>query len=371
MLFVLFGIDYSGAEIVLHRYLKSNPLLEAYIVTAFQNTKIIEEFSHLPIVKDVASLNFKYSIFNRITPVMYKYIFEKKISILLKRLSIDIVYLNNSTELMVGSLIKKKNPNVKVVAHIHDMINSFRNPLRRMSAKKSLKYTDKIIAVSKASQKELSIYNDNVSVVYNGIDKSFFTNQNEKRVKLHRIGFIGSFTKRKGVDILINSIQSLITIDGRKDLSFTFALNKTDDKLLSKYQETLNNLRDNINVLHNLNEEDIKKLLGELDILVVPSRRDPLPTVIMEAMASGVLPIGSIVDGIPEMIGEDGLLFTSESEEELKASIINYSSFSEEKINVYRNKVRMRAEKLFSEDNKLNSIQELLSEIKMNGGDQS
>ncbi len=51
---------------------------------------------------------------------------------------------------------------------------------------------------------------------------------------------------------------------------------------------------------------EISSLYEEMDVLLLTSRRDPLPRVIMEAMCYGVPVVATRVDGIPELV-EDGV----------------------------------------------------------------
>ncbi|MGD9613722.1 MAG: glycosyltransferase, partial [Kiritimatiellia bacterium] len=58
----------------------------------------------------------------------------------------------------------------------------------------------------------------------------------------------------------------------------------------------------------------LEPLYVRTDVVVLPSRRDPLPRVIMEAMCRGIPVVATRVDGIPEMVaeGETGFLVASE-----------------------------------------------------------
>ena len=58
----------------------------------------------------------------------------------------------------------------------------------------------------------------------------------------------------------------------------------------------------------------LEPLYARTDVVVLPSRRDPLPRVVMEAMVRGIPVVATRVDGIPEMVadGETGFLVAAE-----------------------------------------------------------
>jgi glycosyltransferase involved in cell wall biosynthesis len=63
---------------------------------------------------------------------------------------------------------------------------------------------------------------------------------------------------------------------------------------------------------------DMKPIYAQMDILLLPARRDPLPRVVMEAMGNGIPVVSTRVDGIPEMV-EDGVTgFLADSEDVVK-----------------------------------------------------
>lgn len=87
--------------------------------------------------------------------------------------------------------------------------------------------------------------------------------------------------------------------------------------------------------------EELQRLLHEIDALVVPSTHDNLPNVLGEALMCGVSLIGSDVGGIPEVLKEfDQKVFESGNENQLFDSLINFEKAD-------RSKVKSKAEEIF------------------------
>ena len=65
--------------------------------------------------------------------------------------------------------------------------------------------------------------------------------------------------------------------------------------------------------IHYAGHVDMAAELAKLDVFVLPSRRDPFPLTVLEAMAAGVPVVGTRVDGIAEQLaGGAGILVDSE-----------------------------------------------------------
>ncbi len=125
-----------------------------------------------------------------------------------------------------------------------------------------------------------------------------------------RIGVIGEISVRKGTDRLEGIIAAL----GRDPL-ITFQVigeGLSDPAFAANLRKKL----ESFNVEFLGRRSEIKQLYQELDLLLVPSRQDPLPTVIVEAGLSGVPVVAARTGGIPEMIldGKNGFLFDNEVE---------------------------------------------------------
>ena len=65
------------------------------------------------------------------------------------------------------------------------------------------------------------------------------------------------------------------------------------------------------------NIADMERLYKEADVLVLTSLSEALPTVVIEAMASGLPVIASEVGGIPDIVKENGIRFPSGNKKRL------------------------------------------------------
>jgi glycosyltransferase involved in cell wall biosynthesis len=75
-------------------------------------------------------------------------------------------------------------------------------------------------------------------------------------------------------------------------------------------------------IIHRVDVEPYLEL-AEWDVFVLPSRMDPCPLAVLEAMASGLPVVASRVGGIPEQIGEGaGVLVESEDVEGFAQAVL-------------------------------------------------
>ena len=59
------------------------------------------------------------------------------------------------------------------------------------------------------------------------------------------------------------------------------------------------------------------RLLTEADVLVLPTRADAVPWVLIEAMAAGLAVVSTAVGAIPEIVGDAGILVPPDDPEAL------------------------------------------------------
>lgn len=130
------------------------------------------------------------------------------------------------------------------------------------------------------------------------------------------VACIANVQYRKGQDIIIKYLDQIIrTIPKIKILFFGKEIRPFTESLKKQIKQY--KLEKYVSFLGHRN--DVLDIIYASDILLLPSRSEALPRVILEAMALKTLVIASDVDGIPEMIdnGETGYLFSIQKQEEI------------------------------------------------------
>ena len=354
--FIISGVSYSGAEIVLNRYLRNNKFIEPFFIVIFENNEIDEKIKELYGKSNVYNLGIKYNknIVRFFIPVYAGFI-SNKIESILKYKKIDLIYVNNTTEGMLcyKYILKAK---LKSILHIHDMRMLYKRISHKYIINNYFKFYDKIITVSDATKFSWEMLD--IETVYNGLDKNYFSN-NIKNNKIRNIGFIGNLDYRKGADIFIKQIDNILQRTNLNIFIVYKYYSKDIFNLLNKYKN-----EKRVNILTNLNEYKMKKIYDNLDILIVPSRLDPLPTVIMEAQARKVLVLGNNTSGIPEMIPINDFILDMECKGELIDKIIYIKNSTFEEIDNYREIVYNYTYKKFNNDSKIKKINSIIERIK-------
>ncbi len=132
-----------------------------------------------------------------------------------------------------------------------------------------------------------------------------------------RVGFVGRLVREKGVDLLVKALQ---------DAGFAFSLTIVGDGPEKGRLERLvhaSGLSEHCTFLLPVPQDAIPDVMQRFDVLVLPSRgrsgwKEQFGRVLIEAMASGVVVIGSDSGDIPEVIGGAGCIFREEDSEVLR-----------------------------------------------------
>ena len=205
---------------------------------------------------------------------------------------------------IVQSFLKK--PYV-VTGHGGDVMELNRGILKILK-KRALRRAECVTVVSeRLKQKLKKIYGiDNILVQSMGCDVSKFSpikrkenlfNQEGKKVLL----FVGRFVEIKGIRYLLKAMEK---VDAR-----LIIVGKGPQE--NELKNLAINLKDKVSFIGPQTHDELAVIYASSDIFVIPSITLPggvtegTPTVITEAMASGLPVIGSISGGIPEVIKDN------------------------------------------------------------------
>lgn len=129
---------------------------------------------------------------------------------------------------------------------------------------------------------------------------------------------IGRLEHQKGIDVLIEAIPKIDSLPG--DVHFLIVGNGPDAKRLQDQAAELGLNR----CVHFANRrDDVPQLLASSTALILPSRWEGMPNVVLEAMAAGKPVIASRVEGVDELVREGitGRTVSPENPESLAAQI--------------------------------------------------
>lgn len=133
----------------------------------------------------------------------------------------------------------------------------------------------------------------------------------------------GRLSKGKGQDILINALPTILSV--HPEIHLLLAGKGKNGSMIEcklRYMAKKHKIQKNVHFLGF--REDIKELMQLSEAVIVPSRNDVMPLVVIEAMATGSCVIASAVGGIPEIItnNKNGVLFKAGDSVDLSKAII-------------------------------------------------
>ena len=258
---------------------------------------------------------------------------ENAIKIILKEKP-DLIYVNSIVSHAYARIGRKLK--IPTILHVHELKESFNSISLEINLNNFKNLADKFIAVSQKVKsfliKEINC-NPKKIVLINEFSSSeeVLKKANEKSIReIHReinkkkdeilIVGIGTACKRKGIDILIKA-HKLLKKRGYNNIKIIWTGLLIEEKeiitAILKRDKNFLFLGEKINPFPYLNSADI---------FVLPSREDPFPLVVLEAMALGK---PSIVfkdgGGIPEAVKNCGIIVKKMNSEKLANAILKLS----------------------------------------------
>lgn len=162
-----------------------------------------------------------------------------------------------------------------------------------------------------------------------------------------RVGYVGRLVQEKGVDIAVRAVAS----SSLAGATLTIVGAGPDEARLRR----LANRRapGTVRFRPPVGHLEVAEVLRELDVLVLPSRCTPtwaeqFGRILIEAMASGVVPVGARTGAIPEVIGAAGLTFPVGNVAGLQAALLALSD--QTALSTHSVAARRRALTVYSND---------------------
>jgi glycosyltransferase involved in cell wall biosynthesis len=203
----------------------------------------------------------------------------------------------------------------------------------------SLPSVKALAAVSETAARPYRFLGEKVHICFNGVDPEEFSAKGLKLLLRDRfgldkqsplIGFVGRPTREKGVDIFLRA--AALVHQQRPQTRFALIgtgvsnshLQSAEYPFRQELPQMLSRLGIEMVTTITGAVEDVRPYLADLDIVVIPSRRDAAPLVAYESMALGVSIVGANIHGIPELLRheKEGLLATVGDEASFAQAII-------------------------------------------------
>lgn len=246
---------------------------------------------------------------------------------LLKKENIQTVFLTNNRDIDLLSITKRFfNKNLSIIFQQQMQIGINKKDLIHTFRYNSLKYwITPLNSLKKEVLEKTRIPEKKIRVIHLGIDVNNFTkrvySKTEALQKLNipesnepLIGIIGRIDRKKGQLFLIKAVNELKKRNIKVQLLIfgSPTIQETDSNVyFSEMQDFVssNGMADYVH-FRDYNK-DVKSFYDTIDIFVMASLSETFGMVTVEAMASGVVVIGSNTGGTPEILdnGKFGLLY--------------------------------------------------------------
>ena len=236
-----------------------------------------------------------------------------RLKALVKNEQVDTIYSSTSITILGAALAKATG--VRHIWHWHEPVDQRFGWHRSLTAlyRRMAQRADTIICISHAQQAEweqtLGMALPNAQIVYNPI-KRIETRTKEAHEGI-RLGFIGHFEARKNLPLLLRTFEKLHIAYPETSLWLCGAIDEEDHLYVEKMTELRSPI---VNILPQTS--DVASFYNAIDILVLPSWRETMPLVVLEAMQAGVCVLQTNRSGMKELIedGKESLFLSPEDE---------------------------------------------------------
>jgi glycosyltransferase involved in cell wall biosynthesis len=187
-------------------------------------------------------------------------------------------------------------------------------------------FAHKVILISQTTferAKRLPLCSTKTELIYNGRSPIELVDSAQARKLLGiasenvHIGAIGELTKNKGYEYLLTAIAKVPRNISNFDLTIIGG-GELEEKLSRLQISDVVKLRGFI--------PDASKYLKAFDIFILPSLKEGLPYVLMEAGQASLATIGSNISGITDVLGKAGILVEPKDTDDIAEAIVKLTA---------------------------------------------
>lgn len=327
VLYLINDLATGGAQSGLYYLLKHSRSISDFTgeVCVFHEPGIFGE----RLINDGVTVH-KLGIKNRFSPSVGTHIYG-----LIKREGFQIVHVHLFPGLYWGAILSVFFPNCRWIFTEHSIWNKRRKLVWARGVERwAYRQYDRIIAISRSAGDSLVDWQpwlkSKLDIIPNCIDPSMFdiSEENIRKKRLDLIGgeqkklilFAGRLVKEKGVDILLRAVSLL---EKSAEISNWHLIIAGDGVERARLTSLCSELNINEKVSFLGDRDDIPELMAASNLVVLPSRWEGLPLVLLEALAAGVPVVANNLGGVPEVMknGVEGYLTPLENPQAMKEAI--------------------------------------------------
>ncbi|MGI8551766.1 MAG: glycosyltransferase family 4 protein, partial [Dehalococcoidia bacterium] len=197
--------------------------------------------------------------------------------------------------------------------------------VHRLVTKFILNRADAVVTLSMIEQRAMERlfghYNAATATIANGFPTNLFyhNKRSMQRTGPYKLLFVGQLIEQKGVGVLLKALR---IVRQSKDVDASLVYQNASLEAHYKGLTAQLGLEAHVHFVGFKSVFDLADIYRQVDLFVLPTFAEALPSVVTEAMMSGLPLVASRVGGIPEQVGPHGILVPPGDVDALAGAII-------------------------------------------------
>ena len=268
-------------------YVGNSPVIKKI----FQNRKLnyyLQNTGFEPVTK-LNLLLYPITLLIQLLNLIKNFQIYKKSDLLLIHLPSFVEVL--TTIPLISIFFKKK---IILIVHLNCPQSIHKNPLVWILKFLWKQKNVQTIFVSKTSfldWKEKNIHSLNSQIIYNGTEiKKITSNQEqEKNIKLLKIGFVGRINSEKGLDLIISALKKITQQEPNIIFELDIYSQSKQGEYLQKTQNEIEKLKtfSNLKIYLKGTVENLDEIYADKDLIIFPSFKESFGRVLIESWSYG------------------------------------------------------------------------------------